>query len=487
MPHLLTKSRYLDGLQCPKLMWTKLNARERVPAGDAWHHQLASAGRQLEDLAMQLWQGGVEVPPFRDGAERVAATGKLLSKRVPVFGATFQVEGRHCRVDVLEPAPGGRWDLIEVKAGARIRNVTVQDLAFQRDVLLAAGVELDRLWVLHVDTGYVRGEQLELPELFRRVDVTERVLKVGPYVEKTVASLREVAAGPDPDVPIGPHCNDPHACRLIPVCWAGLPDDNVTQLHRSGRSAFGLLDQGIFRIRDIPDARLSVNQRIQKTAVVTGEVQVDRAAVRRWLDDLRWPLWFLDFETMAPAVPPRPGLRPYQQVPFQYSLHVQDEPDGPLRHHEFLHIDAGDPRPCLVRALLDNLGPGGSVVTWNREYERMVLHDLAGFVPRRAGQLTAMAARLVDLADPWHTFAVHHPGQKGSTSLKAVLPTVTDLDYADLGIGSGAEATHAYEAAMASAESPAVREVVFRNLRRYCARDTLAMHELLRWLTASAT
>ncbi|MFO7610534.1 MAG: DUF2779 domain-containing protein [Candidatus Krumholzibacteriia bacterium] len=486
MRHILTRSRYLDGLQCPKLMWTKIHDRDRVSTGEAWHRHVGSSGRQLEDLAKRLWQGGVEVPPFRDGAERAAATQKVLPQRVPVFEAVFRVDGRQCRVDVLEPAPAGRWDLIAVKAGARVRNVTIQDLAFQRDVLLAAGLEIDRCRVLHVDTAYVRGEHLHVHELLRNVDVTERVLKVGPYVEKTVATLRKAAAGPEPDVPIGPHCNDPHACRLIPACWAGLPPGNVTELHRSGREAFALMDEGIFRIRDIPDARLSANQRIQKTAVVTGEVQIDHAAVRRWLDGLQWPLWFLDFETMAPAIPPHPGLRPYQQVPFQYSLHVQEQPDGPLRHHEFLHIDAGDPRPCLVRALLDNVGPAGSVVTWNKDYERMVLQDLAAFAPRQAGPLAAIAARLVDLADPWRTFAVHHPDQRGSTSLKAVLPTVTDLDHANLHIGSGVHATHAYEEVRAAGIAPEIRERVFGALRRYCALDTLALAELLRWLRRTA-
>ncbi len=385
MPRPLTKSRYLDGLQCGKLMWTKLNAREKVPAGEPWHARLAVTARQLDDLAKQLWEGGVEVPPFRETAERVTATRKMLPKRVPLFGATFQVAGRLCRTDVLEPAPDGRWDLVEIKAGTRIRNNAVQDLAFQRDCLLHAGLELDRIWVMHPDTGYVRGEHLHVHELFRRVDVTERVLRVGPYVDKTVENLRGIARGADPDTPIGPHCHDPHSCRMIPVCWAGLPEHNVTELNRSGRGVFAFMDEGIFRIRDIPDNRLGPNQLIQKRAVVSGRVQVDGDAVRRWLDKLRWPLWFLDFETMAPAVPPFAGLRPYQQIPFQYSLHVQDEPGGPLRHHEFLHMDAGDPRPCLLKALLETVGDAGSLVAWNMDGEKPG--------PGRPGRLQPAARR----------------------------------------------------------------------------------------------
>ncbi|HPF70883.1 MAG TPA: DUF2779 domain-containing protein [Candidatus Krumholzibacteria bacterium] len=486
MSRPLGKSRYLDGLQCPKLMWVRLHARDRIPAAEPWQEQLAGASRQLGDLAKQLWEGGVEVPPFRDPGEQAKATQKLLPRRVPIYEACFEAEGRTCRVDVLEPAPAGRWDVIKVKGGARVRNTHVQELAFIRDTLLHAGVEIDRIWIMHVNTDYVRGEHLHPHELFKRVDVTERVLRVGPYVDRTVVSLKAVAAGAEPDTPIGPHCNDPHPCRLIPQCWAGLPEDNVTDLHRAGREAFAFMDQGIFRIRDIPDAKLSVNQRIQKQAVVTGEVQVDRDAVRRWLGGLSWPLWFLDFETMAPAIPTEPGLRPYQQVPFQYSLHVLDAPDAKLRHHEFLHVDAGDPRPCLLRALVDNLGPQGSVVTWNADSEKLVLGDLAAFKPKHAAWLEAVALRLVDLADPWRTFAVHHPGQHGSTSLKAVLPTVTTLQHNELSISSGAQATYAYEAIRLAAAPPAERESVFRDLRRYCALDTLAMVELWRWLQGVA-
>lgn len=482
MTRPLTKSRYLDGLQCGKLMWTKLHARETVPAGEPWHARLALIGRQLDDLAKRLWEGAVEIPPFRDPAERVSATEKLLAKRVPLFGATFQVDGRQCRVDVLEPAPGGAWELGEIKGGTRIRNTTIQDLAFQRECLLLAGLRIDRIWVMHPDNQYVRGEHLHVHELFRRDDVTERVLRVAPYVGKTVANLRAIAAGINPDTPIGPHCHDPHACRLIPVCWAGLPPDNVTELHQAGRGAFAFLDEGIFRIRDLPDQRLGPSQRIQKQAVVTGRVQIDEDAVRRWLDRLAWPLCFLDFETMAPAVPPFAGTRPYQQVPFQYSLHVQDRPGAPLRHFEYLHEAAGDPRPDLAADLADRVPGAGSVVAWNVDGERLVLNDLAAVAPDRARVLANLAGRLVDLAEPWLSFAVYHPGQHGSTSLKAVLPTVTDLGYDDLVVASGVAATHAYEAVMASVASPDERTAVFRDLRRYCERDTLALAALLAWL-----
>jgi hypothetical protein len=483
MARLLSKSRYLDGLQCPKLMWTRANDRDRIPEGPAWREHLGAANRNLRDLAKQLWEGGVEVPPFRDPLETVKATRKLLTRRTTIFEASFQAAGRICRVDIIEPGDeDDLWNIIKVKGGAKVRNMHIQELAFMRDTMLLSDVPVGRIEVLHVDTDYVRGEHLHVDELFKRVDVTERVLRVGPYVDRTVATMRGVIDGPEPDTPIGSHCNDPHTCRMIPVCWAGLPEDNVTELAHAGRRAFDLMDEGIFRIRDVPEARLGVSQKIQKQAVVTGEVQVDREAVGRWLDGLSWPLWFLDFETMAPAVPPHAGLRPYQQAPFQYSLHMLASPDAAPRHFEFLHIDAGDPRDCLLRALLDSLGPEGSIITWGAEGEKMVLGELAGFRPADAERLEALSRRIVDLADPWRTFMVHHPGQKGSTSLKAVLPTVTGLRHADLAIGSGAEATYAYESIMTAAAPPAEREAVFRSLRRYCALDTLAMVELLQWL-----
>lgn len=482
MPRDLSKSRYLDGLRCPKLLWTRWNRPELIPPPDPQRELIMRAGHQVGGLAQQLFPGGVEVPRFDSPRAAVRATAKLLDQRVPLFEAAFAGDERLCRVDILVPGMAGRWDIVEVKAGTRVRENHVRDVAFQYDTLTRAGMEIDRLVLLHLDGSYVREDEVDLEQLFSATDVTERVMRLAPYMGQTVTAMQDMLAGPDPDTPLGSRCNAPHPCPLKPACWGDLPPANVTQLYAGGRRIWDFMNEGLFTVASIPDARLTTRQRIQKEALAEGRAHVEAPILKEWLESLDYPLYHLDFETFAPAVPPFPGTRPYQQIPFQFSLHIQHERGAEPEHREFLATEPGDPRERLVEALLANLGSEGSVLAWNVAFEKLVIEDLATFDLARAPQLMHLASRLVDLMTPFQSFAVYHPDQGGSCSLKAVLPAVTDLDYSDLGIRSGGTATHSYEQAMFGGLEPDRREVIFNDLKAYCGLDTLAMVEILRWL-----
>ncbi|MCB1183996.1 DUF2779 domain-containing protein [bacterium] len=482
-PRPISKSRYLNGLQCPKLLWNQIHARERIPPPDPAQQHIFDTGHEVGDLAKKLYPGGIEVAMnFADPAETARETAALMARpreeRVPIFEASFLVEGRYCRVDVLVPVEDGRWNLVEVKSSTRVRDVNVNDVAFQCDTLTRAGVALGQLFIMHVNTGYVRGEAFEVRPFFHLEEVTTRVKPLLEYVPRAVERMHATLAGSEPDVPIGPRCHTPYDCPLVPLCWADLPPGNVTELYRGGRRAFGFLDEGLFKIADLPDDQLSPTQRIQARTLRTGEPHVEAAALRAWLDALAYPLHHLDFETMNPAVPPLAGLRPYQRLPFQFSLHIQDAPGAPARHVDFLATAPADPRGALVAAL-HAIGDEGHILAWNMGFEKGVLDDLAEAFPDEAEWLAGLADRLVDLIDPFRHFWFHHPDQKGSCSLKAVLPALTGKDYAALEIADGHHAARAYVEAVFGQADEAAREQVFADLRRYCALDTLAMVEIL--------
>jgi hypothetical protein len=339
---------------------------------------------------------------------------------------------------------------------------------------------------MHLNGSYVRRGPLDIMQLFTRTDVTERVTRLATYADRTVQAMQEMVAGPDPDTPIGSRCNVPHPCPLKPSCWSDLPDDNVTQLYHGGRRVWALMDDGIFSLAQAPDHRLSALQRLQKKTLATGEPHVDAGALRAWLDELVYPVHHLDFETMAPAAPMFDGVGPYQQVPFQFSLHIQRAPGAAPEHREFLATEPGDPRPALTEALLEAVEPAGTVLAWNMAFEKLVIEDLAEADLVRAPRLALIAERLTDLMTPFSAFMVHHPAQRGSCSLKAVLPAVTDLDYGDLTISAGGAATHGYELAMFGGLDPAARERILADLRAYCGRDTEAMIAILDWLQGLA-
>jgi len=492
----LSKSKYLNGLQCPKLLWTQFKHPERIPPPGAAQQHIFDIGHEVGELAKQLYPDGVEVPMNRaDLPATVRDTESLLNRppteRVPIFEASFLIDNRYCRVDVLVPVPDepgakpDRWDLVEVKSSTRVKDVNVNDVAFQRDALTRAGINLRNLYLMYVNTAYVRGLDFDPHQYFQLTDITDRAASLREYVAPAVTKMLNIIAGPDPDTPIGKRCTTPYTCPLIPQCWSVLPDNNVTELYYGGARAFTWLDQGIFALTDVPDGRLTPQQRIQKKTVVTGGAHSDPAPLRAWLDELVYPLHHLDFETMPPAIPPFAGVRPYQQIPFQFSLHVQAKPGAEPQHREFLATEPGDPRPPLVQAL-HAIGDQGTILAWNMGFEKGVLNDLAEIFPAEAEWLASLNERLVDLIVPFRRFWYHHPDQRGSCSLKAVLPALTALDHDKLAIADGNHAARAYADVVYGRVAPEVKDRVLSRLLAYCRLDTLAMVEILRVLETAA-
>jgi hypothetical protein len=496
----ISKSKYLAGLQCPKLLWTWFNDRDLIPEPGPSQQHIFDTGHLIGDLAKELYPGGKEVPMIvgtKDAIElTVTATRDLIKRRRPIFEASFLVDARYCRVDILVPVPGedgdrrsgNAWDLIEVKSSTRVKDVNINDVAFQYDALTRAGLELNRLYLMHINTSYVRGDSFDVSRFFHLADVTERAMALTSYIPATMDKMLTVIDGPDPDTPIGPRCTRPYTCPMKPVCWADLPENNVTELYFGGPKSFSLLDEGYFNIVDTPDSRLSHQQMVQKRALKSGEVQVDRKALDTWLAGLEYPVYHLDFETMNPAVPPFKGVRPYQRIPFQFSLHVQREPGAAPEHVEFLADwsdqlargeDPGDPRPDLVAALLAAVGDTGTILTWNVAFEKGVLNDMAELYVDHGEALAAVIDRLDDLIIPFRSFSVYHPDQRGSCSLKAVLPALTDLNYDDLEVADGNHAAREYARVVYQDATPTERELVLAQLRAYCRLDTLAMVEIL--------
>jgi hypothetical protein len=510
---VISKSKFLSGLQCPLLLWSQYNDRDAVPPPPPATQYVFDMGHTVGDLAKQLYPGGIEVgaegratAPRTGGPARgpasaegrpdleatVAATGELLRERRPLFEASFlgaEATGRrYVRVDILAPTPGDEesWDLVEVKSSTRVKDINLWDVAFQAGALESAGVKLSRLYLMHIDTSYVRRGPVEPARLFARDDVTDRARKLMSDVPTLFARFAATIGGDRPQVPIGPQCRDPFHCAMLPVCWRDVAPDDVTTLVRAGRQAFEWRDRGWLRIGQVPDAELSDLQLAQKAAVTSGAPRVDGAAVRDLLARLEYPVWHLDFESLNPAVPLFDGTRPFEQVPFQFSLHVQEAPGAAPRHVEFLSTTADDPRPAFLEALRA-IGPRGTVLAFNASFESQVLAQLGRAWPAYGAMCADLGARLRDLADPFRTFAVYHPAQHGSYSLKAVLPAWTGRGYEDLAIADGQAAGRGWHRAVYATDlAPGERERILSDLRAYCGRDTGAMVELLEVLRGLA-
>ncbi len=482
---MLSKSKYLAGLQCPRRLWLACHEPDLVDGPPDALAARFDEGHEIGRRARELFADGVLVDeaPWQH-REAIANTRRLLADpRVgAIFEAAFEHAGVRVRVDVLERLRGGAWGLREVKSATHVKEVYLHDVALQRFVVEGAGIRLGSVEVMHVDPDYVRGDGgIDWSGFFLRADVRADTAALLPDVPAAVASLRRVLERPAaPAVEPGSHCFAPYGCDFWDHCTAAKPADWAFQLPRLGEGLWTRLGAAcIERISDIPDDfPLSAIQARARTAWRAGALHValGLAAV---LAPVGPPADYLDFETAFPAIPLYPGMRPYQQVPFQWSLHRADAA-GRVTHHEFLADARADPRPAFAAALLDVLGrPNGPILVWSG-FESCRLADLAAALPDRAHELEAVQARLIDLL-PIVREHVYHPEFFGSFSIKNVAPVLAPaVRYDDLeGIADGgAAATALVRLARGAVESADEEAALRRALLEYCRRDTLALVEV---------
>ena len=480
----LSKSRFQKGLQCEKALWLAVHRRDLAPQAGEALQWVFDQGTEVGRLAQRLFPGGVEVTEgHRQPAEALATTRRLLAEGAAVlYEPAFGYGGAFARVDVLAAAGDGRWDLYEVKSTARVKDEHISDAAVQAYAVEGSGLRLRTINIVHLDTSYVyQGGEYDLGRLFVVADVTEAARAFLPEVPGHLARLLAMLEGPAPEVRIGSACTRPYECDFRAHCEAFLPTEHpVTEVPRlSEAQLHALLDAGITCTRDIPDdfPGLTAAQREMVATVKAREPSVDVAGLVRALDTLVWPVFHLDFETVAPALPLWPGTRPYHAVPFQYSLHIQQE-DGTVEHREYLHSGTGDPRRPLAEQLLADLGTSGSVLHYT-PYERTQLDSLAAALPDLADRFAAVRERLVDLA-PLIRTNTRHPGAAGRSSIKYVLPAWRpDLGYADLNIADGQVASARYLRVLRGEITGSDAERVLDDLKEYCGLDTYAMVCLL--------
>jgi hypothetical protein len=279
-----------------------------------------------------------------------------------------------------------------------------------------------------------------------------------------------------PDVPIGKHCDSPYECPLHDHCWKFLPADNPLTLYRGKEKGFKLLAAGITQLGKIPEnVPLNDKQIIQRDVARTGQPHISKQAIKEFLSQFEFPLYFLDFETIGSAIPLFDNTSPFQQIPFQFSLHVQPSPGGKTKHFSFLAQGRNDPRLEFLEELRNVMGEVGTVIAYNAPFEKGVLDASAEVHPQFKPWVEQIKRRVVDLLIPFRAFRYYHPQQHGSASIKSVLPAITGRSYKDLEIQEGGTASREFLRVTFSDVAKAEREKVRRQLEIYCGQDTEGM------------
>jgi len=486
---IVSKSAYLNGLQCPKLLWYRCNDPDQIPAPDEQTRAIFDQGHEVGQLARQLFADGVEVGRgIIDLDQVIALSRQAIRLRRPLFEAAFSFEGAYARADVLDPVGTDAWDLIEVKSTATLKDIHLHDLAFQAYVFAGAGLNIRRCLLAHINSNYVRQGQIDPRSFFVLEDVTSQISELSRDVPEKLEEMFRIIRKPEyPQIAIGPQCDDPYKCPLHDYCWKFLPKNNVLTLYRGRTKGFKLLAEGITELENIPDRiSLTANQKIQRTASLTGQPHVDKAAIGPFVGQFRYPVAYLDFETLGTAIPLFDGVRPYQQIPFQYSCHVLRSANGELEHDYFLAEGPDDPRRQFMERLRQALPGDGSIVVYNASFELGRLEECCEVYPEFTAWVNGLKRRVVDLLLPFRGFRYYHPQQGGSASMKAVLPALTGKGYNHLDIEEGGMASLKFLRVTFGDVSPEERARVRKNLEEYCGLDTLGMVWIVEALRALA-
>ncbi len=491
----LSKSKYTNFRKCPKCLWLGTYKPEEQVVDSSMQARF-DTGTSVGELAKGLFGPYTDVttktPDGRlDIKAMQARTQQCLHDGIDnICEAAFSYRGCYCAVDVLRKTDDG-YAIYEVKSSTSAdKEVYAQDVAFQKWVLTQCGITVTGTYLVCINNQYVRNGALDIHQLFSINDISEAVAVEYPQVAANCKAAKAVLDNPaEPAVPIGPHCHEPYGCGFMSYCMrqCGIPDNEPTvfDLYRgSFDKQLEYVQNGIVTFPDIVKSgiKLTSMQKMQVDCTIHGTAHIDKVALREFLNTLSYPIYHLDFETMQPIVPPFDDTRPYRQIPFQYSLHIEHA-DGTLEHREFLGNSVDDPRRALAEQLCRDIPADACVTAYNKKFECGRLSELADTFPDLSAHLLSISNHIIDLLTPFQKGYCYYPAMGDGFSIKAVLPALfpsdPDLDYHNLdgSVHNGGEAMDIYPRIkdMPADEAAAAREA----LLRYCELDTFAMVKVL--------
>ncbi len=488
----LSKSQYVRGLQCVKSLWLYNHRKDLIPETPVSKQMIFDQGKDVGVFAQTRFPGGrlIEADHFH-AQEALESTRTAIESGAPaIYEAGFLYDGVLVRPDILVRRKDNSWDMYEVKSSTEVKDEHIPDVAVQKYVLEGSGIKLHKVFLMRINNKYVRQGDIDVAQLFEAEDITKECDALQKEIKANIAKFRNiVASDSEPMLDIGQHCYSPYECDFREYCWKHIPDYSIYDLPRISYNKIDTLkSMGIIEIKKIPaDFDLNASQRLHAEVEKSGEPHIEPENIALLLKELEYPLYFLDFETINPAIPLYDGMRPYQHIVFQASLHVQDTQKSKMRHLEYLGDAVNNPHPGMVKFLTSNIGSKGSIIVYNASFEGTRLKELAEMYPKASKALLSIHGRLWDLIVPFRKGYFLHPDFHCSHSIKAVLPAlVPGMTYEGMEIGEGGDAQIAYLNLMSGELSEKEAEKTRAALKKYCGQDTLAMVKLLDVLKTEA-
>jgi len=480
----LTKSDFLKYQTCPGYLWLWKNNRDVVPQDNPEdvEHRIEQ-GNEVEGYARLIFpKGGALLEGKPEQTKRETEAAVAAGKDIIYQATVITDSGLLAKADVLQ-RDGDSWDLYEVKSTTEIKKDHLLDATFQKVAFEEAGYKIGKVNIVYLNKDYIRHGKIRPLDLFLTGNVDEEVDKLLPEVR--LAAQDAVAYINKLDEPKTCSCRQKAKgkhCPTFKYFNPDIPDYSVYNLSRATNKTIApLVDMEIFHVHDVPDDyKLSEKQRNQVVVAQLGQPLIHPEMIKEELDQLQFPQYYLDYETISTAIPMFDGCWPYQQVPFQYSLHVLRAPGEELEHYEFLarHGDK-NPIPDLLAQMKSEIGDTGSVIVWYKPFETSRNREMAKANPEFSDFLLHVNDRVYDLMDVFSKQYHVHPLFLGKTSIKYVLPVlVPELSYKEMAIGNGAIACLRWFQMATGGVPEDEGDQIYKNLLKYCELDTLAMYKI---------
>ena len=429
----------MAGIQCQKRLYLSKFRRDLLPEEvDEQQQAIFDAGIDTGLLAQQLFPNGIDASPLTpfDYQKSVKRTQSYLMTNDVIYEACFQYEGALCAIDILV-RKDDLWYAFEVKGTNSVKPQHITDAAFQYYVMTRSGLPLGDISIVHFNSSYVRRGDLDVQALFTATSVLNDVIEQQDSVKENIEVLKAMlAAKVEPEIEVGTHCTNPYECPFIDHCWKDVAEEESEEL--------------------------------------STEATVDTSSLQGFVSELKYPLYYFDFETAMYGIPPYNESSPWQALPFQYSLHQQQKPQSTCTHSEYIGDGKSDPREALILKLINDLGTKGTILAWHASFEISCLKGLIRNFPQYEKPLQSIIHRMVDLKIPFSKKWIDIPACKGSASIKVVLPVfIPELSYEDLDIQEGMTASFVYS--QLQYQDEATQQTQQKQLLEYCKLDTFAM------------
>ena len=474
----LSKSKYVNGIQCKKMLWLYKNKPELKEEKN--NESILKNGNFIHEIAKYLFGNHVNIEFDENLSEMISNTYATIEsyKDVVITEASFNYNNNFCSVDILKKI-GNKYEMYEVKGSTDMKEVYIKDVSYQYYVLTSLGLNVTKVSVVYLNREYVRNGTLDLEKLFIKSDVTSEIISLQEEVDLNIKEINKyLEKDLEPDDDIGAHCFKPYTCPFFKYCSREMLKPNVFDingLHLTDKVDF--YKKGIYKYEDLINEKLSQNYKKQiEFELYNKEDYIDKEKIKEFLNDLKEPIYFLDFETFQVPIPLYDGLKPYEKIPCQYSLHILK--NKKLEHKEFLAESGIDPRRSLAERLIKDIPLNVCTLAYNMSFEKNVIETLANTYPDLKEHLMNIYNNVKDLAIPFQKKWYYSKKMDGAYTIKKVLPSLFPndpaLDYHNLDlIHNGTEAMNSF--AELGNHSEEEQKHIRERLLKYCELDTYAM------------